>query len=92
MFVSGKHILARSVSSRLQSAVIRAQILLERKYFISAPSEVYGLYGTDIKVEEHTVQSSDLKRAPLKAKDIFMQQFVQTLVIWSRSCGFSIYV
>lgn len=62
MFVSGKHSQGRT---RLQSAVMmRAQIHLESYYLISAPSEVYTVYGKNIKVGEYTVQYSDLKHAP----------------------------
>lgn len=92
MFVSGKHILTQPVSMRVQSAVITAQILLEclfSSYFLSKP---YRLYVTDIQVEEHTVQYSDLKQAPVKAINIFIQQIDQILIIQSRSCAFSIYV
>lgn len=84
MFVSGKHILTQ-FGTRLQSAVMRGQILLESNYLIRFPSEVYTVgRGTHIKVEEHIVQYAHMKQALLKANDI-MQKVVQSLIMQSRS-------
>ena len=60
MFVSRKHILTQPASAKLQSAVMRAQILLEGNYLISTPSEVCRLqYMMQIlKVKTHIAGSA----------------------------------
>lgn len=82
MFVPGKHILSQLVSMRLQSAVMRAQILTER-HLISTPSEVWRLqYMLQI------LKLRNILQALPYAKDI-IQQVVRT---WIRICGFSVYI
>lgn len=71
MFVSGKHILTQLVSTRLQSAVMRARILSERNCIISAPSEVCRL-----QCMLQILKLRNILQALPQSKDI-IQQVVQ---------------